>query len=79
VLPALGYSEGQLADLAATVARVPCDLVLAASPVDQAPLIATGKRVLRVRYEVSAGEELGRIVLGALRRMGVPVAAEPAA
>lgn len=74
VLPALGYSEGQLADLARTVARVPCDLVLAATPIDLAPLIATGKRVLRVRYEVSAGEELGLIVVETLRRLGLPVA-----
>ena len=79
VLPALGYSDGQLADLAKTVARVPCDLVLAATPVDLAPLIATGKRVLRVRYEVSAEEEIGAIVLAALRRMGLPAAAAPPA
>ena len=42
--PALGYSEGQLADPARTVAGVPCDLVLAATPVDLAPLTGTGKR-----------------------------------
>jgi predicted GTPase len=71
VLPALGYSAGQLADLAATVARVPCDLVLAATPIDLAPLIGTGKRVLRVRYEVGPEEEIGALVLGALRRMGL--------
>ena len=39
VLPALGYSEGQLAELAQTVARVPCDLVLSATPADLAALI----------------------------------------
>jgi predicted GTPase len=71
VLPALGYSQAQLADLAETVARVPCDLVLAATPIDLAPLIATGKRVLRVRYEVSAGGELGLIVVATLRRLGL--------
>jgi predicted GTPase len=74
VLPALGYGEGQLADLGRTVARVPCDLVLSATPIDLAPLIATGKRVLRVRYEVSAGGELGTIVVDTLRRLGLPVA-----
>ena len=75
VLPALGYSAAQLADLAQTVARVPCDLVLAATPVDLAPLLATGKKVLRVRYEVSAGAELGQIVREFLTRLGLPVVA----
>ena len=71
VLPALGYSAEQLADLAATVARIPCDLVLAATPVNLAPLIDTGKRVLRVRYEVGAAGELGAIIAAALRQWGL--------
>ena len=79
VLPALGYNAAQLADLAQTMARVPCDLVLAATPVDLASLIATGKRVLRVRYEVSAGAELGQIVRELLTRLGLPVALWPGA
>jgi len=75
VLPALGYSAGQLADLAATVARVPCDLMLTATPIDLASLIGTAKRVLRVSYEVSAEQDIAPLVLGALRRMGLPVPA----
>jgi predicted GTPase len=78
VLPALGYSAGQLDDLAQTVARVPCDLVLVATPVDLAPLVATQKKVLRVRYEVSPGAEIGSIVAAALRRL-VPGAPRPGA
>jgi len=72
VLPALGYSEGQLAELAQTVARVPCDLVLSATPADLAALIPTSKPVRQVRYEMSGGEELAPLVMGVLRRMGVP-------
>lgn len=74
MLPALGYSEAQLAELAQTVTRVPCDLVLVATPVDLAHLIATEKRVVRVRYEVSAGEELGSIVREVLTRLGLAAA-----
>jgi predicted GTPase len=74
VLPAMGYSEGQLADLAQTVARVPCELVLSATPADLASLIVTGKPVLRVRYELRRGEELGPIVVGLLKQLGLPAA-----
>jgi len=77
VLPALGYSDGQVADLAETVARVPCDLVLAATPVDLAALIGTGKRVLRVSYEVSEMRELGAVIGEALRRLGPTAAVWP--
>ncbi len=28
VLPAMGYGDGQIRELAATIARVPCDLVI---------------------------------------------------
>jgi predicted GTPase len=78
VLPALGYSEAQLADLAQTVARVPCDLVLSATPVDLASLIAVGKPVLRVRYEMSGAAELDPMVRGLLKRL-VPPAGVPGA
>ena len=39
VLPALGYRPEQVADLSATIAAVPCDLVLAATPIDLARLV----------------------------------------
>jgi predicted GTPase len=52
VLPAMGYSEEQLADLAATIAAVPCDAVLIATPIDLARLIDIGQDAVRVTYEV---------------------------
>ncbi|MGQ9685150.1 MAG: cyclic 2,3-diphosphoglycerate synthase [Thiobacillaceae bacterium] len=51
VLPAMGYSEDQLADLAATLDAVPADLVLVATPADLAALIPLHKPVVRARYE----------------------------
>jgi predicted GTPase len=56
-IPAMGYSKGQLADLAATIASVPCDSIIIATPVDLARLIALPKPHCRVRYEL---EEISR-------------------
>jgi predicted GTPase len=50
VLPAMGYSEGQLAELEATIRAVPCDVVVTGTPVDLARLIDTGHPVRRARY-----------------------------
>ncbi len=50
VLPALGYSEKQVADLAATLRAADCDVVLAGTPVDLARLVGEGKPVRRARY-----------------------------
>ncbi|GAM11611.1 cyclic 2,3-diphosphoglycerate synthetase [Geobacter sp. OR-1] len=58
VLPALGYSSVQVADLAATVAAVPCDLVLAATPIDLKRLFETTRPVLRVSYDIAEESDL---------------------
>jgi predicted GTPase len=50
-LPAMGYSAAQLRDLGATVAAVPCDTVIVATPVDLARLIPLAKPFCRVRYD----------------------------
>lgn len=52
VLPAMGYSEHQMEELAATIARTPCDLVLSASPVDLQHLLSSAKPLHRVFYEI---------------------------
>jgi predicted GTPase len=57
VLPAMGYSEVQRHELEETIRRVPCDLVLVATPIDLARAIRLEKSSVRVRYEV---EEIGR-------------------
>lgn len=51
VLPAMGYTENQLADLGATLDAVPADLVLVATPADLTALIPLDKPAVRVRYE----------------------------
>jgi predicted GTPase len=52
VLPAMGYSPEQLADLEATIAAVPCDAVVIATPIDLARLIDIPQEAVRVTYEV---------------------------
>jgi predicted GTPase len=57
VLPALGYSEAQLKDLAATINSSAAEVVVSGTPVDIARLIAIDKPVVRARYEFAeAGE-----------------------
>jgi predicted GTPase len=58
VLPAIGYSRAQLADLRATIDRVPCDIVLTGTPIDLTRVVEIRRPVVRVRYdaeEVDAG------------------------
>jgi len=51
-LPAMGYSEAQLKDLAATINAVACDTIIVATPVDLARLIPLTKPYCRVRYDL---------------------------
>ncbi len=52
LLPAVGYGEEQVRDLEATIRRVPCDLVIIATPVDLTRIIRIEKPMVRVRYEL---------------------------
>jgi predicted GTPase len=56
LLPAMGYGQQQMADLAATIAAVDCDLVLVATPIDLRRVVKIDKPTMRVRYELA---ELG--------------------
>jgi predicted GTPase len=51
-LPAMGYSSGQLRDLAATVAATPRDTIVIATPVDLSRLLALPCLACRVSYEL---------------------------
>ncbi len=53
VLPAMGYSDAQLADLAATIRAADCDAVIAGTPIDLAHVVDTGKPIRRVTYELA--------------------------
>jgi predicted GTPase len=56
VLPAMGYGDKQTSELAATIDRIDCDLVVSATPIDLNRVLTTNKKLLRVRYEL---EEIG--------------------
>ncbi len=56
VLPAMGYGKEQMAELAQTIDKIECDLVISGTPIDLGRLIKTNKRILRVSYEL---EEIG--------------------
>jgi predicted GTPase len=56
VLPAMGYGDEQMAELAETIDRIECDLVVSGTPIDLGRRIKTNKRILRVNYDL---EEIG--------------------
>jgi len=60
VLPAMGYGKKQIEELAATIARVPCDAVVIATPIDLRRLVDLSRPSTRVRYEL---QEIGRPTL----------------
>jgi predicted GTPase len=64
VLPAVGYGAVQLEALRQTINAVSADVVVAATPIDLAALIAIDKPVVRARYEFAdAGDPtLGRFI-----------------
>ena len=51
LLPAMGYSTKQLAELEETIRKTPCDFVLIATPIDLRHVIQIGQPSLRVTYE----------------------------
>lgn len=65
ILPALGYYPDQLRDLEATMAAVPADVVVSATPFSLEDLIRVDKPVVRVGYEMA---ERGEPTLSAFVR-----------
>lgn len=67
-LPAMGYSESQVAELQATINQVDADVVLYATPIDLGRLLRIAKPAVRVRYELkevggaSLAERIDRFV-----------------
>ncbi len=53
LVPAMGYSERQVAELRTTLDAVPADAVLAATPIDLTRLMELAKPVIRVRYDLA--------------------------
>jgi predicted GTPase len=52
VLPAMGYSDGQLAEMEKIIDAAEVDVVLIASPIDLRAVIDIKKPAVRVRYEL---------------------------
>jgi predicted GTPase len=52
VLPALGYSAEQLVELQRTIEAVPCDAVLAATPIRLSHVVTTSHPIRQVRYDI---------------------------
>jgi predicted GTPase len=50
VLPAMGYGPGQVRDLEATIAAVPCDVVVSGTPIDITKVLRIDRPVARVHY-----------------------------
>jgi predicted GTPase len=73
ILPALGYYEEQLRDLEATIAAVPADLVVSATPFSLKSLMAVDKPIVQVGYELAERGEprLSDFVRSFLRGQGL--------
>lgn len=57
LLPAMGYGSEQMNDLAETIRRIDCDLVVIATPIDLRRVIDIKQQTCRVGYEL---QEIGR-------------------
>ncbi len=71
VLPAMGYSRQQIADLQETIRKTDCDLVLFATPIDLPKLVKIDKPTARVRYEYKdmGDPKLADVLLNRLGRI----------
>ncbi len=69
VLPAMGYSEGQIGDLERTINDAECDLVLFATPIQLPRVLSIVRSSMRVRYEYRDHGEprLEDVLLGRLK------------
>ncbi len=59
VLPAMGYSTGQLEALGETINASNAEVIVSGTPADIAALVAIRKPVVRARYDFVDGEEPG--------------------
>lgn len=52
ILPAMGYSKEQMADLEKTINRIPAELVIIGTPIDLRRIVKFNKPSVRIRYEL---------------------------
>ena len=53
ILPAMGYGDTQIAELAATINAADCDVVVVGTPIDLGRLLDVDKPTVRARYELA--------------------------
>jgi predicted GTPase len=70
LIPAMGYGEAQMAELAETLNATDADLVLAGTPIDLIRVLTLDKPVVRVRYDLQevAGPPLRELLAPALTK-----------
>lgn len=66
VVPAMGYGESQVRDLAATLNAVDCDVVISGTPIDLGRVVTVNKPIVRARYELRERES--GVLAGAMLR-----------
>ena len=73
ILPAMGYSDEQLADLTATIAATPAEVVIVGTPIDLTKVVHIAQPTVRVTYGVEdvGTPTLNEIVDGFLRQQGL--------
>ncbi len=69
ILPAMGYSDQQFADLEATINATPCDVVVEGTPIDLTRILKVNKPIAGVTYEL---EELEPGVIESMIRAVIP-------
>ena len=67
ILPAMGYGQTQMAELAETIKKVPCDIVLVGTPIDLGSLIDIPQPSTRVFYNLD--EEDKSVLPAAIERV----------
>jgi len=73
LLPAMGYGDQQVADLEKTIAAVPCDAVVIATPIDLNRLIKIKQPTVKVEYAL---QEIGQpdlevVICDFLKKKGI--------
>ena len=79
VLPAMGYGARQMKELSDTIAAVPCDVVLIATPIDLAHVLMIDKPSTRVTYELEEHDldVLPKAIKAAIERRNRETPSEP--
>ena len=69
ILPAMGYSDHQIADLEATINATPCDVVVEGTPIDLTRVLKVNKPIAEVTYELEELEPgvIEQMVKGVLK------------